>query len=341
VVLLPGELVTNITNFDLIIKGMDLPPELLEIVKADAPDFVKQLNVMISKIKEVKQKIVPILKSIESDQLQTSKGVSLLELKLHSMLSYITNLSFFALLKVHGQSAHDHPAIDSLIELRVILEKIKPLEGKLKYQIDKLVKIANDADNTTDPVENLRKKYLVTDDDVDKPASKKKAGGSAEADSSLGDPLQFRPNPLAFANVQGDPDMDQDDGGLDNSGVYRPPRVAPMHFDETPREKGKVNDKLKSRTQRSKIINDLQDVLDVRPEEMTAHGTGYSARERKSNRKDDELDRITKLEEETYTRYAMTKDRKKREKALARQSGLSDVQNEIMVRLFRPVVVLL
>ena len=45
--------------------------------------------------------------------------------------------------KVSGQSIKDSPYIDSLIELRVVLEKIRPLEKKLRYQIDKLLKAAS------------------------------------------------------------------------------------------------------------------------------------------------------------------------------------------------------
>ncbi|KAJ3412925.1 hypothetical protein HDV05_008713 [Chytridiales sp. JEL 0842] len=303
-----------------------LPPELLEIVKADAPSFVKQISVLISKVKEAKDKLTPLLKSLDSDELKTSKGVSLLEVKLHSMLSYMANLSFFALMKIHGQPIEDHPSIDQLIELRVVLDKIKPLEGKLKYQIDKLVKIANDAENEDgDPVENLRKKFLVTDDDdVDKSTKK------LTKDTSLGDPLQFRPNPMAFASNDAD-ELQDGDGGLDNSGIYRPPRVAPVFLDDKkkPKEKGELSDRFKSRSQKSRIINDLRDVFDVRPEEVTAHGTGYSIRERKTNKKDEELDRITQMEEENYMRYTVTKERKKREKAVARSSGLSEIQNEI------------
>lgn len=34
-------------------------------------------------------------------------------------------------------------AVDRLIELRIVLEKMRPLELKLKYQIDKLIKAAS------------------------------------------------------------------------------------------------------------------------------------------------------------------------------------------------------
>ena len=46
------------------------------------------------------------------------------------------------LAKTRGESINGAPFVDRLIELRVVLEKIHPLEKKLQYQIDKLVKIA-------------------------------------------------------------------------------------------------------------------------------------------------------------------------------------------------------
>ncbi len=47
------------------------------------------------------------------------------------------------LLKSSGKKVKDHPVVEQLVELRAALEKIKPIETKLKYQIDKLVRIAN------------------------------------------------------------------------------------------------------------------------------------------------------------------------------------------------------
>ena len=57
--------------------------------------------------------------------------------------SYLINLVQLMSVKVSGQSIKDSPYIDSLIELRVVLEKIRPLEKKLRYQIDKLLKAAS------------------------------------------------------------------------------------------------------------------------------------------------------------------------------------------------------
>ena len=77
--------------------------------------------------------------------MQTKNGLSLLDIKIHSLLSYLTNLAFLLLLKAEGGRLESHPAVDQLIEARTVLEKLRPLEVKLRYQIEKLVKAATQA----------------------------------------------------------------------------------------------------------------------------------------------------------------------------------------------------
>ena len=95
------------------------------------------------KIEEVENKLKPLRKKIEEDNFDLSKGISFLDVKYNVMLSYIINLSYYFMLKLDGQKIENHPVIEQLIKDRTILEKMKPLELKLKYQIDKLVKMAN------------------------------------------------------------------------------------------------------------------------------------------------------------------------------------------------------
>ena len=47
------------------------------------------------------------------------------------------------MLKAQGKPVKDHPVIDQLVRVRAIIEKTKPIEKKLSYQIDKLVRSAN------------------------------------------------------------------------------------------------------------------------------------------------------------------------------------------------------
>lgn len=58
------------------------------------------------------------------------------------------SITFF----VAGKPIENDPAIDRLIEIRTVLEKIRPIDYKLRYQIDKLVKTAiTGTSNSFDP----------------------------------------------------------------------------------------------------------------------------------------------------------------------------------------------
>lgn len=35
-----------------------------------------------------------------------------------------------------------HPVVEQLVRIRTLLEKLRPLDAKLKYQIEKLLKVA-------------------------------------------------------------------------------------------------------------------------------------------------------------------------------------------------------
>jgi U3 small nucleolar ribonucleoprotein protein LCP5 len=109
---------------------------------------------------------------------ETSDGVTLLEVKIHSILSYLTNLCFAMLLKVDGENLSMHPVVEQLATLRIIIEKTRPLELKLKYQIDKLVKAAAVDDDRARVVPGQKEE--VRDDEEDE--------------------LMHAPNPKALVN---------------------------------------------------------------------------------------------------------------------------------------------
>jgi len=79
---------------------------------------------------------------VRSGQLPTSKGVSYLEVKNQLLLNYCMNLCFYLALKASGRRVKDHPVITQLLRTRTLLEKLRPLDQKLRYQVDKLLKIA-------------------------------------------------------------------------------------------------------------------------------------------------------------------------------------------------------
>ncbi|KAI8801176.1 hypothetical protein BJ742DRAFT_744751 [Cladochytrium replicatum] len=89
---------------------------------------------LTTRVQELQDRVKSLLDRVGSNELPTSTGISLLDVKIHlldvkihhNLLSYIITLT----------------CIDRLVELRVVPEKVRSLELKLIYQIDKLVSLA-------------------------------------------------------------------------------------------------------------------------------------------------------------------------------------------------------
>ncbi|KAK3541259.1 hypothetical protein QTP86_019194 [Hemibagrus guttatus] len=191
-----------------------------------------------------------LIKKVQSKTYPTSKGLSFLDLRYHLLLFYLQDVVHVMSVKADGQSLKDNGAIHRLVTIRTVLEKMRPIDQKLKYQIDKLVRTA------------------VT-------------GSLAE-----NDPLHFRPNPenLVSKLDQSEESVDEDEDGDDkgnkkDSGKkpppkarkYVPPKIAPMHYDgdltEADRQKELV-DKRRKAAFRSSVIGELRQQYSNAPEEI-------------------------------------------------------------------------
>ena len=89
---------------------------------------------MRSKAKDITKKLTSVSTKL-ADNWDTSNGLSFLEVKYHLLLSYCTHVIFFVLLKLEGKVAKRHPIFKKLVEIRTTIEKLNPLENKLKYQV--------------------------------------------------------------------------------------------------------------------------------------------------------------------------------------------------------------
>ena len=79
---------------------------------------------------------------VRDGQLATAEGVSYLEAKYLLLLHYCIHLVFYVLLKAEGRSARDHPVIARLVEIRAFLERARPIDKRLRYQMDRLLAAA-------------------------------------------------------------------------------------------------------------------------------------------------------------------------------------------------------
>ncbi|KAI0003400.1 hypothetical protein BJV74DRAFT_876296 [Russula compacta] len=194
-----------------------------ELIDASRQNFCNVAEEMTKSMGSVRE----LIQTLREKQDQTSDlgfedGISLLSLKHHLLLSYMQSMVLLHSRRILGHSltARSPPSepfnsperdsrgadagdlVDSMIESRIVLEKIKLLESKMRYQIEKLIQLAAE-----DPSDD---KQVLTD------------------------PLAFRPNPEALMGGGSDDEHDDEQGAdaASQDGIYRPPRLAPMPYVE-------------------------------------------------------------------------------------------------------------
>uniref|UniRef100_A0A672L2E9 Neuroguidin n=1 Tax=Sinocyclocheilus grahami TaxID=75366 RepID=A0A672L2E9_SINGR len=244
-----------------------------DLIDNDLPTAVHLLNSLTEQVASVTSHVRDLIKKVREKAYQTSKGLSFLDLRYHMLLFYLQDITHLISLKTEGESLKDNSAIHRLVTIRTVLEKMRPLDQKLKYQIDKLVRTA------------------VT-------------GSLAE-----NDPLHLRPNPQNLVSKLSESENSDDEGeGGKSKGLkepsasrkYVPPRIAPMHYDgdmtEADRQKEQI-DKQKRAALRSSVIQELRQQYSDAPEEIRDRRDFQTERESREelNRKNYEESMLVRL----------------------------------------------
>ncbi|OAD54013.1 Neuroguidin, partial [Eufriesea mexicana] len=251
-----------------------------EMEQRDLSQAFRLLGEMNANVLQVNQLVDNMLVRVKNGEISTDKGLSFLEMKYHMLLSYLINLTYVVLRKCSGERIEGDPSIDRLIEIRTVLEKIRPIDQKLKYQIDKLVKTA------------------VT--------------GTINSD----DPTNFKANPDAFDSNDEESDSEQDDkidgfksAQARKSNIYVPPKFASVHYDgdETVAEKiRKAGERARRRAVSGAVLRELkEEYLDAPIEDKHGLGEKQASLGRENKRK-------IEYEENYMTRLPVTKQEKHR-----------------------------
>ncbi|KAJ1286757.1 hypothetical protein BS78_03G376200 [Paspalum vaginatum] len=271
------------------------------LVRDDAPKLLAALKEMKDGLDLVRSKVEAITRKVKENQLPTANGIGYLESKNHLLLGYCQDIVYYLLRKAKGLSVDGHPVVRSLVEIRLFLEKIRPIDKKAEYQIQKLTSAAD--------VASAREK-----------AGNAKDKGKGEH-SDEEDLLKYRPNP-DMMDTKSAPD------GQDNDGIYRPPKFMPTVMDDEDkrRKQDSRRDKAIARmaTENPYIKGIIDDAAD-RPEEWKETVGDESREFVKYMRQREEQE---KQEEELFTRAPVTKRDKQMEKRIRRQlnglGGLTD-----------------
>ncbi|KAJ2720809.1 hypothetical protein GGI07_004375 [Coemansia sp. Benny D115] len=278
----------------------------------------QKLSVISTQADQVRELVDRLRERVQEGELVTKDGVSFLEVKHHTMLSYISNLAYLSLLKLNGKSIEAHPVVSHLVEDRTVLERMKPLEQRLKYQVDKLLRhavVAGDAPDTTETM-------LPTTDDPERAPlvdNSAKLAAAMLSDDAMANPSAFKPNPGSLAvDIRGEDDeMSREDG------IYRAPKLVPVHYEEEGNlsaKREKSEQRMMERAARSRLVQDLMTEYDDRPEAASASGNPTRALV------DSRMERLAqdaaRYEEENFKRLTLGK--KERKGMRTKLMGLED-----------------
>ena len=106
--------------------------------ESDSKDAIQKHKDMLSDViktsKQMEANIDLLIEKINSGP-DTSQGISFLDLKNDLLMDYNLNLIYLMYKKSCEGKIENDAAIERLCYLRTVLEKIRPIEHKLKYNI--------------------------------------------------------------------------------------------------------------------------------------------------------------------------------------------------------------
>ncbi|KAI2466780.1 hypothetical protein F4781DRAFT_334940 [Annulohypoxylon bovei var. microspora] len=269
----------------------------------------------------------------------TKDGVSLLDVKNELLLSYLQNLVFLILIKIRNaknassESSEEEDKTDlsdtvvnKLVELRLYLDKgVRPLEDKLQFQLDKILRAVEDADRIASQVANAAELESESD-------SEEGSENSDEEDASgNGGPTRpahdisakrFAPSFSNFAPPSNPVGMAAAATTQDKTGAYRPPKITPTVMPTAERRERSERRPMKSATMDEYISNELSTVPVAEPSVGTTIMSG--GRKMKTASQRQEEDRKREYEESNFTRLPKEskKERTKRNQTEGRSSRM-------------------
>lgn len=273
--------------------------EKLQILENESPELLKLLEEFKEQVSEIRGNLHPLLVRAQNGEICTSEGISYLEMKLHLLLNYCTHIVFYLLLKSEGKSIKAHPVIDQLARIRTILERLRPLDQKLKSQIDRLLLRATSGENNTNHIE----------------------GGKD-------DPRRLKANLDGLMDPE-NPDADTIGTTNSNVGKYKIPKFSEAHFQESKENAREKRDAhLRKKLSSSRMLQEIEEEFGDFPEEMPNIGASVDIVEDK-----EDIER-QQYEESMLTRLQLTKNEKNRQKAKRRRQTDENLENILSFRDF-------
>ncbi|KAK4939071.1 hypothetical protein LTR10_020556 [Elasticomyces elasticus] len=276
--------------------------------------------------------------------LPPTEGISLLDVKNDLLLSYLQNLAFLTILKLRNggdieKSEMGSEVVKKLVELRVYLERgVRPLENKLKYQIDKVTRAADDAERRAAQRSNdapavseksTTKSANQGSDISDVDSEEEDDDDTEQLTGHMNEDISAAPRPAALLRNQAASKKDtaSTKSRATATGAYKPPRITPTSMPES--ASNRTNDQ-PARKRRSQLLDEyIDEELSTAPRAQPSigsnstivkHGRGtMSSRDREKERE------RTDYEERNFVRLPAISKAEKRKARLSGESNRRDL----------------
>ncbi|POS82214.1 hypothetical protein EPUL_006511, partial [Erysiphe pulchra] len=252
--------------------------------------------------------------------LSVEEGISLFDVKNELFLSYLHNLVF---LIVHNLRNQKNPSDNEsqsmsdsvtkkLVELQIYIEKgVRPLENRLKYQIEKVFRAADDAkiaESTKASKFGIRASQTDSEESSEDDGDVNSVEGANKNPSDIHE-LQFRPNPASFIHPTSA--TAKDIRGKSDSGIYKPPKI---HATSMPMNRNQENEapKLRKLATVDEFINNEMSSMPI-AEPSIGSTIKYGGRKSLSTKEINQEKEKIEYEEQNYIRLP-TESKKERAK---------------------------
>lgn len=306
-------------------SGVTAATAVAAVIEDEKPKLRKVLGELRARTKGLEEKVATLAAraagEVAEDPGPRDEGASFLAAKQTLLLSYCREVCSYANAKATGQAIRGAGVAGRMVELRTVMEKLRPMDRKLKYQTDKLLRLASAGPKSV--------AFTEGGDDED-------------------DPLSFRPRPEVMALRGEEPDGTGehsrygDAGGNDSavaqtregseSGLYRAPRLSSVPYDEdgnavsgggAAARNGRRLEKRLDKLRRGEVMETLREEFGEQPETVKAPGNAGASgvSEAKMKRLLDEDKEKLDFEEDHMVRLTVTRKAKKARAQMEKDAG--------------------
>ncbi|KAK7206074.1 hypothetical protein BZA70DRAFT_275632 [Myxozyma melibiosi] len=317
----------------------------LSVSKSD--ELLAALKATVASVDATSASVKKLLASDDLEQLgKGSPGVSLLSLKANSMAGYLHNLgvrSLFALSTLSEKEESSSKSSDEeneaggdnnemapaeldleirklLVTDRVVLERgIKPLEKKIEYQIQKLLRAANNppkAVTKTLKHSGSDSESSAEDDDDDASEDEDEKEDDEEQEELDDLPLSYKPRPNLLVSSEPEASSTSSFSKASAPKKYVPPKINPTKLPSTRNMSGPVDKAQRQRVQKNRALEEyIAQSTSLAPEAEVSVGSNVLNHGRGGTRTQMaqvKEDRVRGYEESNFVRLA--EDGKKKRK---------------------------